>query len=207
MTGAKTGISRMSRGTHLTLLTVALVVIDQIIKVIVKTNMSLGESIDVFGDWFKIFYVENEGFAFGMKFGGVAGKYVLTTFRLVVFGALVWYISSLIKSDRNLPEGKKPVPVGVYVGLSMILAGAVGNIIDCLFYGVIWNEAPFMLGKVVDMFYFPLIDTTFPDWMPVIGGKPFRFFTAVFNFADSCVTCGAFYLILFKYTFFSKDKR
>lgn len=200
------GAKGISRGTWIPLLVILLLVIDQIIKVVVKTNMSIGESIDVFGDWFKICYVENEGFAFGMKLGGVAGKYVLTTFRLVIAGALIRWISHLVKSDRNPVEGHRPVPTGVLVGLSMILAGAVGNIIDCLFYGVIWGEAPFMLGRVVDMFYFPIIDTTFPQWLPVIGGHPFRFFTAIFNFADSCVTCGALYLIFFQYSYFAGRK-
>lgn len=206
----------MSRGTWMAVLVSALVIIDQIIKVVVKTNMSIGESVNVFGDWFQICYVENEGMAFGMKFGGVAGKYFLTVFRLVIAGALIWWMSRLVKEDRTarLAGGgavshsvkSRRVPAGVMVGLSMVLAGAIGNIIDCLFYGPIWNEAPFMLGKVVDMFYFPIIDTTFPEWLPVIGGHPFKFFTAIFNFADSCVTCGALYLIFFQYSFFAGKK-
>lgn len=200
------GAKSVSRGTWITILVLSLLVIDQVIKVLVKTNMSIGESIDVFGNWFKICYVENEGMAFGMKFGGAVGKYFLTTFRLVIAGALIWWISRLVKSDRNPSEGHRPVPVGVLVGLSMILAGAIGNIIDCLFYGVIWGEASFMLGRVVDMFYFPIIDTTFPEWMPAIGGRPFKFFTAIFNFADSCVTCGALYLIFFQYSYFAGRK-
>ena len=237
------GTVRMSRGTWMAVLVSALVIIDQIIKVVVKTNMSIGESINVFGDWFQICYVENEGMAFGMKFGGVAGKYFLTVFRLVIAGALIWWMSRLVKEDRTarlagdgavshsagdgtmshsaeggtvsgLSKGdavshsvkSRRVPAGVMVGLSMVLAGAIGNIIDCLFYGPIWNEAPFMLGKVVDMFYFPIIDTTFPEWLPVIGGHPFKFFTAIFNFADSCVTCGALYLIFFQYSFFAGKK-
>lgn len=233
----------MSRGTWMAVLVSALVIIDQIIKIVVKTNMSIGESVNVFGDWFQICYVENEGMAFGMKFGGVAGKYFLTFFRLVIAGALIWWMSRLVKEDRTarlagggavshsagdgtmshsaeggtvsgLSKGdavshsvkSRRVPAGVMVGLSMVLAGAIGNIIDCLFYGPIWNEAPFMLGKVVDMFYFPIIDTTFPEWLPVIGGHPFKFFTAIFNFADSCVTCGALYLIFFQYSFFAGKK-
>lgn len=233
----------MSRGTWMAVLVSALVIIDQIIKVVVKTNMSIGESVNVFGDWFQICYVENEGMAFGMKFGGVAGKYFLTVFRLVIAGALIWWMSRLVKEDRTarlagggavshsagdgtmshsaeggtvsgLSKGdavshsvkSRRVPAGVMVGLSMVLAGAIGNIIDCLFYGPIWNEAPFMLGKVVDMFYFPIIDTTFPEWLPVIGRHPFKFFTAIFNFADSCVTCGALYLIFFQYSFFAGKK-
>ena len=95
--------------------------------------------------------------------------------------------------------------MGVLVGLTMITAGAMGNIIDCLFYGVIWDYAPFMFGRVVDMLYFPLIDTVWPSWMPWVGGTPFRFFEPVFNFADSCVTCGAIYLLLFQFKFFTKN--
>lgn len=200
-------VKSLPKGWMLTILVFVLVLADQIIKVTVKTGMSLGESIPVFGNWFQIYYVENEGFAFGMKFGGVWGKYVLTLFRIVLSGFLIWGIRHWLKADAKLEKTDKPVPTGVYVGVAMILAGALGNLIDCMFYGPIWNEAPMMLGKVVDMFYFPIIDTTFPDWLPVIGGKPFRFFSAVFNFADSCVTCGALYLLFFKYSFFSRNQR
>lgn len=187
----------ISKGKKLIILGVLLVVIDQVIKVIVKTNMSIGESIHVFGDWFQIYFIENEGMAFGMKFGGAVGKFLLSLFRLVFFGLLVYWISRLLK--------KSDTPSGVTAGLTMIAAGAMGNIIDCLFYGLIWDYAPFMFGRVVDMFYFPIIDTTFPEWMPLIGGNPFRFFAPVFNFADSCVTCGALYLIFFQWRFFTRE--
>ena len=188
---------KISKGKFLIVLGVLLVVIDQVIKVLVKTNMSIGESIHVFGDWFQIYYIENEGMAFGMKFGGAVGKFLLSLFRIVLFGFLVWWINRLLK--------KGDTPFGVTVGLTMITAGAMGNIIDCFFYGLIWDYAPFMFGHVVDMFYFPIIDTVFPDWMPLIGGHPFRFFAPVFNFADSCVTCGALYLLFFPFRFFSKE--
>lgn len=188
---------KISKGKFLIVLGVLLVVIDQVIKVLVKTNMSIGESIHVFGDWFQIYYIENEGMAFGMKFGGAVGKFLLSLFRIVLFGFLVWWINRLLK--------KGDTPFGVTVGLTMITAGAMGNIIDCFFYGLIWDYAPFMFGHVVDMFYFPIIDTVFPDWMPLIGGHPFRFFAPVFNFADSCVTCGALYLLFFQFRFFSKE--
>ena len=168
--------------------------------------MTLGESIPVLGNWFQLLFVENKGMAFGMAWGGVVGKYMLTVFRLVLFGFLCWWISQLLKRE-------KPVPTGVLVGLTLITAGALGNIFDCLFYGLIFSEstyttvatlgsyAPFMQGKVVDMFYFPL--WTWPDWVPGLGGH--IFFEPVFNFADSCVTVGAFYLILFQWRFFAKD--
>ncbi len=187
----------ISKGKKLLILGILLVVIDQIIKILVKTNMSIGESIHVFGDWFQLYFIENEGMAFGMKFGGTAGKFLLSLFRIIFFGVLVYWIFRLLK--------KQDTPSGVTVGLTMITAGALGNIIDCFFYGLIWDYAPFMFGKVVDMFYFPIIDTTFPEWMPLIGGNPFRFFAPVFNFADSCVTCGTLYLIFFQWKFFAKD--
>lgn len=196
---------RLSKGVRLLLLGLVLVVIDQVIKVLVKTHMALGESIPVLGNWFQLFFVENKGMAFGMAFGGVIGKYLLTLFRLALFGFLTWWISALIKRGT--------VPTGVLVGLTLITAGALGNIIDCLFYGLIFSEstfqtvatlgsyAPFMQGKVVDMFYFPL--WVWPDWVPGLGGH--IFFEPVFNFADSCVTCGAIYLILFHWKFFAKE--
>ena len=192
---------KISKGTRLFILGALLVVIDQIIKVLVKTNMDLGETIDVIGDWFKLHFVLNKGMAFGMAFGGVWGKVLLSLFRIVLFGGLCWWIGKLAK--------KPGTPVGVLVGLTMITAGAMGNIIDCFFYGLIWPEtvmsgAPFafMFGQVVDMFYFPLFEYQLP-WM----ARPEIFFGAVFNFADSCVTCGAIYLLLFQYKFFSKEEK
>lgn len=189
---------KITRGKKLLILGALLVVIDQVIKVQVKTNMSIGESIHVFGDWFQIYFIENEGMAFGMKFGGAFGKFLLSLFRIVFFGLLVYWISRLLR--------KSDTPSGVVVGLTLISAGALGNIIDCLFYGLIWDYAPFMFGRVVDMFYFPIIDTTFPEWVPLVGGDPFRFFAPVFNFADSCVTCGALYLIFFQWRFFTREE-
>ena len=126
---------RLSKGVRLLLLGLVLVVIDQVIKVLVKTHMTLGESIPVLGNWFQLFFVENKGMAFGMAFGGVIGKYLLTLFRLALFGFLTWWISALIKRGT--------VPTGVLVGLTLITAGALGNIIDCLFYGLIFSESTF----------------------------------------------------------------
>ena len=181
---------KVGKGTRLLLLGAVLVVIDQIIKILVKTNMSIGESLSVFGNWFQILFIENKGMAFGMSFGGVIGKYALTAFRIVLFVVLTVWISRLVKRTD------KPVPTGVLVGLTLITAGAIGNIIDSLFYGIIWGYAPFMFGKVVDMFFFPLIR----------DGERVIFFSPVFNFADSCVTVGAFYLVLFQWKFFAKDE-
>ena len=191
---------KLSKGKWLVILGALLVVLDQVIKYLVKTNMDLGETIDVIGEWFKLHFVLNKGMAFGMAFGGLVGKVLLSLFRIVLFGFLFWWIGKLSR--------RKDVPTGVLVGLTMITAGAFGNIIDCFFYGLIWPEtitpgAPFafMFGHVVDMFYFPLFDYKLP-WMEY----PRTFFGAVFNFADSCVTCGAIYLLLFQYKFFAKEE-
>ena len=177
---------KISKGAKLALLGIVLVIIDQVVKILVKTNMSLGEVIPVFGNWFRLCFVENEGMAFGMKFGGLVGKVLLSLFRVVLTGFLIWWIGKLIRRGDT--------PVGVLIGLTLITAGAFGNIIDCFFYGIIWPElrlagAPFgfMFGKVVDMF-------------------SATFFPPVFNFADSCVTVGAFYLILFQWKFFSREE-
>lgn len=177
------------KGLWLLLLGFGLVAIDQIIKVVVKTNMDLGEQIYVIGQWFRICFVENEGMAFGMSFGGAVGKFLLSLFRICLSGALIWWIRSLVR--------KGTAPTGVLVGLTLITAGAIGNIIDCLFYGLIWGYAPFMFGKVVDMFYFPIIR----------NAERVIFFSPVFNFADSCVTVGAFYLLLFQWKFFSGGEK
>ena len=180
---------KIGKGTRLLLLGVALVVIDQIIKVLVKTNMELGEQIMLIGQWCRLCFVENEGMAFGMAFGGKAGKLILSLIRVVLSGALIWWIHSLLKKDK--------VPTGVLVGLTLITAGDIGNLVDCMFYGLVWDYAPFMFGKVVDMFYFPIIRTA----------EKVIFFSPVFNFADSCVTIGAFYLVLFQWKFFSSDSK
>ena len=211
---------KLSQGKRLLLLGILLVVIDQVIKYLVKTNMELGEQINVIGQWFRLCFVENEGMAFGMKFGGAVGKFLLSFFRICLFGFLCWWITKLARRGTSRgEEGANPVPTGVLVGLTLITAGALGNILDSLFYGLLFTAsgpdtlatfggtyAPLMFGKVVDMFYFPLIDTTWPTWMPWIGGTPLRFFEPVFNFADSCVTVGAIYLILFQWRFFAKEE-
>ena len=187
---------KLSKGNKLLILGILLVVIDQVIKIVVKVNMQIGQHIYVIGNWFQILFIENEGMAFGMKFGGAVGKFLLSFFRIGLFAALCWWISTLVK--------KSTVPTGVIVGLTLITAGAFGNIIDSLFYGLIFGYAPFMFGGVVDMFFFPIIDTTWPAWMPFVGGNHFLFFAPVFNFADSCVTVGALYLIFFQYKFFAR---
>lgn len=179
---------KVSKGAGLIILGAVLVLVDQVIKVLVKTNMDLGQQIYLIGDWCRLCFVENKGMAFGMAFGGNVGKFLLSLFRICLSGVLIWWIHSLINKGNT--------PTGVLVGLTLITAGAIGNIIDCLFYGLIWGYAPFMFGKVVDMFYFPLITK----------GEEVIFFSPVFNFADSCVTIGAFYLLLFQWKFFSKEE-
>lgn len=201
---------------NLFILLAILLIIDQISKFIIKLNMTLGESIHVVGDWFQIYFIENSGAAFGMSLGGVAGKIILTLSRAVAITLLIYYITKLTRRERNI-QGR--VPKGVLVALVFITAGAAGNLIDSLFYGVIFSAstttqvaqflpagggyAPFLQGKVVDMLYFPIIQGTFPSWMPFNAGEPFTFFSAIFNVADSYITCAFAYLILFQRKFFN----
>ena len=187
---------KLSRGCRLSLFVLSLLVIDQVSKILVKSFMHIGQSIHVFGDWFQILFIENNGMAFGMQFGGDIGKLMLSMLRIVLVVVIFIYIRKLLK--------KPETPVGVLFGLAAILCGALGNIIDCLFYGVIFDYAPLFYGRVVDMLYFPLIDTDLPAGFPIWGGQHVIFFRPIFNIADSCITCGAIYLILFKWRFFSK---
>ena len=175
----------MKKSVKISLFIALLLLIDQIIKIVVKTNMSLGESFWVFPHWFEILFVENNGMAFGMSFGS---KTLLTIFRLIVSGLVLYYVILLLKDNYKM---------SYLICVSLIFAGAIGNIIDCLFYGVIFGESAFLHGRVVDMFHFPLF--TFPDWLPLLSGEVF--FSPVFNFADSCITIGIFSLIIF----FRKD--
>lgn len=173
------------------------IVIDQVIKFVVKTNMQLGESFPVFGDWFKILFVENNGMAFGME---LFDKVFLTSFRLIAVAFLGYVLCKLLKNSKY--------PFGFVLCIALILAGAAGNIIDCLFYGelftdsyrqvaefVPWGEGygEFLRGRVVDMFYLPLF--TWPDWLPLVGGD--IFFAPVFNFADACISCSVVALLIF----------
>lgn len=181
-------------------LAIGIIAVDQVIKVAVKTGMYLHQSIRV-TDWFQILFTENEGMAFGME---VLPKWFLTSFRIVLSVVLIWYI---FKSIR------KNVSWGYLICLTLITAGAAGNIFDCLFYGMIFNNPPapmvaefvpwgtgygqLMLGRVVDMFYFPLVEWDWPGWMPLMGGEHFIFFSPIFNFADASISCGVIALLLF----------
>lgn len=180
---------------------VAILLIDQIIKIEVKTNMTLGEAKRV-TDWFYIEFIENNGMAYGMKF---INKFVLSLFRLFAIGFIGYYLAKIIKKDV--------APLGYIVLIAMVLAGAAGNLIDCLFYGLIFDASTpftvsqfvpfgegystFLHGKVVDMFYFPIIQTTWPEWFPYFGGSEYVFFSPVFNFADACISVGVVALLLF----------
>ncbi len=187
---------KVSKGTRITLLVVLLLVIDQVIKILVKTNMTVGQSIPVFGKWFQILFIENNGMAFGLQFGDGWGKLALSLCRIILIALIIIYLRKLLK--------KPDTPNGVLVGLAAILCGAMGNMIDSMFYGLLFEpHAPFLYGKVVDMLYFPLIDTTLPANFPFWGGRHIIFFRPIFNFADSCITCGAIYLLVFQWKFFA----
>ena len=180
---------------------VAILLIDQIIKIEVKTNMTLGEAKRV-TDWFYIEFIENNGMAYGMKF---INKLVLSLFFFFSIGFIGYYFAKIIK--------KNVAPLGYIVLIAMVLAGAAGNLIDCLFYGLIFDASTpftvsqfvpfgegystFLHGKVVDMFYFPIIQTTWPEWVPYFGGSEYVFFSPVFNFADACISVGVVALLLF----------
>ncbi len=182
------------------IIVVVSLLIDQLIKVWVKTNMTLHESIRVF-DWFYISFIENNGMAYGMQIGS---KLALSLFRVFAIGLLAYYLWLQIRRKAR---------TGYIVCLSMVLAGAIGNLIDCLFYGMLFSAssphftsyfvdfgtgyAPFLMGKVVDMFYFPLIVTTWPEWVPYWGGEEFVFFSPVFNYADANISVGVALLLLF----------
>ena len=190
----------ITKGRLATLIVIAILLIDQAIKIWVKTSMMLHESIHV-TDWFYITFIENMGMAFGMQLGS---KIVLSLFRVFAISALTYYIWLEVRRKSR---------TGYIVCLAMVLAGALGNLIDCLFYGMVFCEsspfyvsyfvpfgtgyAPLLMGKVVDMFYFPLIETEWPLWMPFVGGEHFVFFSPVFNFADASISVSVVLLLLF----------
>ena len=200
----------MSKFKKSILLVVLVLLIDQALKIWIKTHMTLGEEFPVIGNWFLIHFVENNGMAFGFEFGGEYGKILLSLFRVVAVFGIGWYILKLVKKD---------ISMGFIACVSLIFAGAIGNIIDSAFYGLIFNDsygqvsslfpegggyASFLHGRVVDMFYFPLFSGVYPDWVPFAGGSDFQFFRPVFNVADSSISIGIFSIIIFYRKQFNK---
>ncbi len=182
--------------------------IDQSLKIWVKTHMMLGEEFNVIGNWFIIHFIENNGMAFGMELAGKFGKVILSVFRIVAVIGIGYYLYQLTK---------KKAPTGLIISISLVLAGAIGNIIDSALYGMIFNDsypqvaslfpveggyATFLHGKVVDMFYFPLLEGNFPRWLPFWGGDRYVFFRPVFNVADSAITVGIALILLFQRKYF-----
>jgi signal peptidase II len=194
------------------LLILLILVTDQTIKILIKTNMVIGEEYSVIGNWFRIHFLENNGMAFGMEWGGKAGKAALTIFRIIAIAGISWYLVSIIK--------KKAHP-GLVLSVSVIVAGAIGNLIDSAFYGMIFSESwhtpavmfpegggysSFLHGRVVDMLYFPVIDTHWPEWSPIRPNESFVFFRPVFNIADASITTGVFVILFFQKKFLGDTK-
>ncbi len=191
-----------------------ILIADQILKIWIKTNMSLGQEYHILGDWFIIHFTENYGMAFGMQFAGEFGKLFLSIFRIIAVSAIGYYLWNLIKKKENKI---------FIISMSLIFTGALGNIIDSALYGLIFSAstyqtvaefmpeaggyASFLHGKVVDMFYFPIIQGYYPDWFPYKGGEEFIFFRPVFNIADSAITIGVFLLIIFQKSIFKKKEK
>lgn len=195
------------------LLVAALIVVDQVVKILVKTHMQIGEDIPLIGEWCRLHFIENEGFAFGMSMGGATGKVVLTLVRLVASAVIAWLLVRMVKGGTRS---------SLVMSLALIFAGAVGNLVDSCFYGLIFNEsyysvatifpaeggyAPLLQGKVVDMFYFPLFEFDWPTWVPLVGGNHFEFFNAIFNVADSAITIGIVWLMIDQFFIAPKYKK
>jgi signal peptidase II len=189
-----------------------IIIADQALKIWIKTGFPFGHVKDVMGlPWFKLYFIGNEGMAWGWKFGGEWGKMILTLFRLVAVLFGTWYLGKIIKQNYSR---------GFIVCACLIYAGALGNLIDSMFYGMMFEEssyvhiakifppkgyAGFLHGKVVDMLYFPMVHASFPNWIPFVGGKPFEFFSPIFNIADASISVGVITLLIFQKRFFRKN--
>lgn len=204
----------MRRSSIVILIILVVVILDQWLKYHIKTNYTIGSGYDLFGlSWAKIHFIENEGMAFGLTFGGETGKLILSLFRLIMVSFLCYMISQLIKSKES---------IGLLICFALIIAGALGNIIDSAFYGVIFSESDigqtavlfpegggyskFLHGRVVDMLYFPLVDSFFPEWFPFWGGERFQFFRPVFNIADASISTGVISILVFHRKFFQREE-
>lgn len=183
-------------------------IIDQALKIWIKTHMILGQEYEILGNWFIIHFTENNGMAFGMEFWGKNGKIFLTLFRIIAVIGIGWYLKTLIKQNA---------PKMVVISITLIMAGAIGNILDSIFYGVIFDESFYQIaefmprdggysawlqGRVVDMFYFPIFNGHYPSWFPFWANQEFIFFRPVFNIADSSITIGVGYILIFERSFF-----
>jgi len=202
----------MSPGKKAVFFIILILLVDQTLKIWIKTHMVIGQEYHLFGNWGLLHFIENNGMAFGMEMGGKTGKIILSIFRIIAIGGIGWYLNLLVGKKTNLP---------LIFAVSAILAGALGNMIDSAFYGMIFNESysqpsilcppgggysSFLLGRVVDMFYFPILNTTWPAWSPIKAGESLVFFRPVFNVADSAITCGVLSIIIFQKKMFRDFK-
>lgn len=191
--------------TKYLLISVLVITVDQAVKLAVHSNMALNSEFSVFGDWFRIHYILNSGMAFGLKVDWEYGKLLLTVFRLFAMGGIGYYLISLIN---------RQVPQGLCWSIALILGGAVGNLIDSVFYGVFLDNAPldavtpWFHGQVIDMLYFPIIQSTYPSWLPIWAGQSFEFFRPIFNVADASIFIGVAIILIFQKHFFpDKSKK